>query len=270
MVEQSIDTGNGEIFLARLHKALSKAYQRIYEQSKLGVDVPLYAVKVFTDNIVVGYPIQDFTRDRGNSEIIDVFGIFSELQISLAIEGFFLRGGIAFGGHYMDDNIVFGNAFLDAYKLDIHDGPPRLSLADSVREIVRSQKNYYGYIEYSPHYRHLLLDSDGKVYLDYLNEAFSGFPDCGIFLELIDRHKLEIAKKLDEHKTDISLRSKFEWAACYHNFTCRDFARRNSNPSKEDADGEKVAAAEDAQKLLNYLINIEPLPEPSKIAFDTI
>jgi hypothetical protein len=170
MIEQSIAAGEGEILLIRLDKALSNAYQRIYEQAKFGVDVDLYAVKVFTDNIVVGYPIQNYARDFGNSELIDVFGIFSELQISLAIEGFFLRGGVTFGEHYMDDNIVFGNAFLDAYKLDIHDGPPRLCLADSVRKIIRSQKNYYGYIEYSPFYHRLLLDSDGMVYLDYLNE----------------------------------------------------------------------------------------------------
>lgn len=272
MVEQSIDAGDGEIFLARLHKALTNAYQRIYDQSKLsGRDVPLYAVKVFTDNVVVGYPVYDFNQCFGECEIIEVFTIFLELQTSLAMEGFFLRGGIAFGEHYMDDNIVFGNAFLDAYNLDKHEWPPRLSLSNSLRKIVRSQIKLYGrYIEHSPHYHYLLCDTDGTIYLHYLKEAYSAFPDFGIFFDLIEGHKLEIEKKLDEHKRNISLRSKFEWAAHYHNFICRDFARRYSMPTTEDADGEKAVAAEEAQKLLNYLINIEDILEPSKISFETI
>jgi hypothetical protein len=48
---------------------------------------------------VVGYPVD--LRDVGEPEMGRVFDIFAELQTTLATQGYFLRGGIAFGNHYI-------------------------------------------------------------------------------------------------------------------------------------------------------------------------
>jgi hypothetical protein len=175
-------SNNGLQFLHSLRDALSNAYNRIRQHSKGFKDDSLYAVNVFTDNIVVGYPLNSAELEYGESEFGNILGIFSEFQIGLAMKGFFLRGGIAYGKHYMDEDIVFGDALLEAIDQDKDGGPPRISLAPSVVEIVRHQLGFYGQTNYAPQYEHLLEDADGTIFLNYLCEAFGAFPDGAIFL----------------------------------------------------------------------------------------
>jgi len=111
---EAINSGRGNEFLFKLHHALKSAYDRIRERSKGWQDDCYYAVKVFTDNIVVGYPLRRPGFDYGEPELGDIMSAFNELQVALAMEGFFLRGGIALGELYMDDDIVFGDALLEA------------------------------------------------------------------------------------------------------------------------------------------------------------
>ena len=50
----------------------------------------------------------------------------SLLQIAFAIDGFFLRGGIAVGEVYVDSTIVYGKAFLDAVEAEKRANWPRI------------------------------------------------------------------------------------------------------------------------------------------------
>lgn len=189
----AIESGNGLQFLHRLRQALSCAYDRIRDSSSGPGEDSYYAVKVFTDNIVVGYPLRrDY--DYGEPELGDIFRIFSNFQLALAMEGFFVRGGIAYGEHYMDDDIVFGNAFLQAVAQDVKGGPPFISLAPSAKEIVRLHLGFYNKLINAPHYEDLLENADGTIFINYLNEAFSVFPEGGIFFESIKAHRENITK----------------------------------------------------------------------------
>lgn len=256
----AINSGEAEIFLKSLRKALSSAYARIREHSKGIADDPFYGVKVFTDNIVVGYPLHKPDWDYGEPELADILDTFSELQCSLAMEGFFLRGGIAFGDHYMDEDIVFGDALLEAVKQDKSGGAPCISLAKSAVEKVRRQLGFYGEdANWAPHHYHLLEDSDGTIFLNYLGEAFCAFPDAGPFFEVIEAHQQHVTKGLIENKAVPGIRAKYEWAARYHNFVCRNFAERHPVPTAPDSDEFNACANEEAQKLLNYIIDIESL-----------
>lgn len=53
--KEAIKSGNGPQFLHGLRCALSNDYERIRERSKGLGDDSFYAVKFFTDNIVVDY-----------------------------------------------------------------------------------------------------------------------------------------------------------------------------------------------------------------------
>jgi len=265
---ESIRSGNGPQFLQKLRKALSNAYERVREQSKSwSEEAPsFFAVKVFTDNIVVGYPLRQHEFDYGEPEFGNIMSTFSEFQLGLAMEGFFLRGGIAYGNHYMDDDIVFGDALLQAIDQDKSGGPPRLSLTPSTTELVRRQLGFYGKTIWAPQYEDLLEDSDGTVFLNYLNEAFCSFPDSGIFLEIIEGHYLNIISGLKDHRGNTGVRAKFEWAARYHNFVCKEFAEKHPLPNDPDCDEIYAAATEEAQRLLNYIIDIESTaPNPCRI-----
>jgi len=258
---EAIRLKKGQVFLKKIHDALTNAYDRIREHSEGLGDDSFFAVKVFTDNIVVGYPVDRFGFDIGEPEFGDILSFFSEFQVGLAMEGFFLRGGVAFGNHYMDRDIVFGDALLEAVNEDKKGGPPRISLTPSAIEIVQRQLGFYGEdISNAPHYEYLLEDSDGTIFLNYLDEAFSLFPDDGIFFELIEWHQKHITTGLKEYRDNPDVRAKFEWVARYHNFVCNEFVDNHPVPDPESCTDEiLIAACGEATKLLDYIIDIESL-----------
>jgi len=259
--KEAINSGKGLEFLHRLRHGLSKAYERVREHSKgfgIGND-SFFTVKVFTDNIVVGYPLHRPGLDYGEPELGNILSIFSEFQVGLATEGFFLRGGIAFGEHYMDDDIVFGDALLQAVDQEKSGGPPRISLSPSAIEKVQHQLGRWGTTGSAPQHEDLMEDADGTIFLNYLGEAFSVFPDGGIFFDLIEGHQINLIKGLTDYRGNPGVRAKFEWAARYHNFVCQEFAERHTIPSSHNADEEYAAACVEAQRLLDYKIDIESL-----------
>lgn len=263
--KKAIISGNGEAFLKKLRNALSNAYERIKDplkdvsfMKKLDYVRP-YSIKIFTDNIVIVYPLSKPYDDYVEGAFEHTLSIFSEFQAGLAMEGFFLRGGIAYGELYTDDDIVFGEALLDATEQDKSGGAPRISLTPSVLQMVKKYFEFYTNIKGAPHYEHLLKDADGTIFLDYLREAFCAFPDGGIFFDLIEGHQKNIIKGLEDYKANPGVRAKYEWLARYHNFVCREFANAHPIRYNPDCDEEIASAHEEAQKLLDYIIDIESL-----------
>lgn len=254
-------SGQDEQFLMKLRNALSTAYERVRKHANGWGGNEYFSIKVFTDNIVVGYPIPSYkiSGDYGESELGEIFSIFAEFQVGLAMEGFLIRGGIAFGNHYMDDEIVFGDALIEAVAQDKGGGPPRISLAPSAVKMLQRHLGFYGETNWAPQFRDTLEDSDGTIFLSYLEEAFLAYPDGGIFFEVIERHRDTIIDGLKTYKGNPGVRSKYEWAARYHNFVCTEFAETNPVSHDPDADEISAAAAEEAQLLKNYLIDIEAL-----------
>jgi len=269
---EALKDNNGDAFLFKLRNALSNAYKQIRENSKGWKNEESYSIKIFTDNIVVGYPLNSFELDFGESELSRIFRIFSTFQANLAIEGFLSRGGIAVGDHYMDDDIVFGDALLKAVNKDKPGGPPNISLDQSAVDILQRHLGFYGNSDFAPQKYQLLEDADGTIFINYLTEAFVAFPDAGIFFEIIEEHRNTIINGLVKYKTNPGVRAKYEWAARYHNYVCDDVASQYSNLYfHEDTDPIDALNAQEAQKLLNYKINIEDLSsKPQKLSLKPI
>ncbi len=267
----ALDSGKGNEFLYQLRNALNKAYERVRKNSKGWDDKPHFQLKIFTDNIVVGYPIKDLDHSYGEYELGHIFQTFSEFQLTLAMEGFLVRGGIAFGYHYMDDDIVFGDALLEAVAQDKAGGPPRISLSESARELLQRHLGFYGRMGYPPQLEDLIQDPDDTIYLNYLNEAFMAFPEGGIFFDILEGHKNTIENGLLKYKSNPDVRAKYEWVARYHNYVCGDFLKRHPIPTSEHTDELYAAAVDEAQKIKNYLINIESLAAtPSRLNIERI
>ncbi len=244
-------------FLNRLRRTLSEAYDTIRHHSGYIEDEAFYAVNVFNDNIVIGYPLYKHHMDYGEPELLDVLLTFSEFQIALILEGFFVRGGISFGDHYMDDDIVFGDALLEAVNQNKAGGVPCISLSPSALELIRNQLKFYGDITMSPQHEFLLQNHDNKIFLNYMYQAFRLFPDGGILFDIIDSHKRHIMDNVLNSAESSSVRAKFEWLARYHNFICHEFLRRYPIPNDSCVDEIYLAATLEAQKLVDYIIDIE-------------
>ncbi|MEQ8407304.1 MAG: hypothetical protein RKH07_03420 [Gammaproteobacteria bacterium] len=265
--KKAISSGHGEAFLVNIREALTQAYTEVRERAKSWNEShQFFSVKVFTDNIVVGYPIRNFADGFGESELGHLFTIFSEYQMNLAIKGFLVRGGIAFGQHYMDQDIVFGDALIDAVKQDVSGGAPRMSLSPSAVEALQHHLRFYSEPEHSPQSYHLLQDADGSVFINYLNNAFVAFPDGPIFYEIFEKHKDVLESGLSTYKSNPDVKAKFDWVARYHNYVIDDFFESNPMPAGPDGDEVYASAVYEAQKLKKYRIDIDLFSSrPSKL-----
>lgn len=253
---EALSNDFGNEFLIRINNALSNAYENIRKKAKDWNGEISFSIKAFTDNIVIGYPLRRFELDCGEPEIGRIFNILSVYQVNLALEGFLTRGGIAVGKHYMNKDIVYGDALLEAVKQDKTGGPPCVSLSKSATDLIKKHMSFYTNADSAPHSYDLLEDSDGTIYINYLQEAFIGFPDAGIFFEIFEGHRKTLVSGLEKYQNNQTIKSKYEWAARYHNYVCEEMVSKYSNYYiGEDTDPLDALAVQDALKLEKYIID---------------
>ena len=270
MSRTAINKGKGNRFLKRLRDSLSSAYKRVKSHSEK-YDISFYSVKVFTDNIVIGYPLLNPDFNYGEPELGDMFSISAEFQAGLTAEGFLIRGGIAYGNHFMDDDIVFGEALLQAIEQDKNGGAPRITLAKSARNIVEKQLSFYAHKSHSPQNEDLLEDADGKIFLNYLNIAFIAFPEGRISFKLLEMHRDTIVQGLEKYKGDSGIRAKYLWSASYHNYIVEEFLKNHPVQTNPEVDEKYAAACRNAQKLSKYIIDINSyIATPSRITKESL
>lgn len=118
-----------QITLAALDAALANA------RSESDVDnrMDYFVTSWFSDNVAMAAPI-------GAEEIEMQIGLMllstSWLQLLLAQDGFFLRGGMQFGLQFADPAITFGPALVDAVRIEKETGFPRVALSALATSIV--------------------------------------------------------------------------------------------------------------------------------------
>ena len=268
--DHAFKSGDELNFLRQFKSSLADAYGYIRKvATSTGAEPPDFDMKVFTDNIVIAYPLQNPSRDLGESELRRLFGLLAQVQSGLAAAGFFLRGGITVGQHYQDQDTAFGKALLEAYDLDKSGTPPRLVIGSSLESLIAKHLSRY-MSGRAPHRLHLLEDpADGRLFVDYLGAAFDSFPDLQIHFRIIENHSKELRKRLREHESDPRVLTKFTWAANYHNYACSTFASQYPAPAYDDDDREGWFVYSEAQRVLKHLVPESLLgPEQPPLPFD--
>ena len=261
-------SGQQTEFLRRVKSSLAKAYDLVRNERMHNGAHPsvFFDMKVFTDNIIVAYPLHNVDSDLGEPELGTLLMLFAEVQASLASDGFLLRGAIAVGHHYQDDDIAYGNALLEAVDLDKSGGPPRLAIGPSVDSLIAVQLTSYGDDGWAPHHQELLEDTqDETLFVNYLElGAFGHFPDGPADYDFLEAHRDNVCSGLSANNSNPHVRSKYEWIGTYHNFVCRTIADRFLVLDGEWADEERLATAEEAQRALDYLVPTASFPSRPK------
>jgi hypothetical protein len=225
MVLASEAAGHNYDFLVHLRNTLTNAIQYLDEDrgEKILILHPklfkkdLYRIRIFTDNIVIGYPV----RDDAESELGRVFSLLAYFQLEMVMHGFFLRGAIAVGDLFMDDIVVFGKGLIEAYRGERDKArDPRIILTDSATKAVEKHLKYYASPSHSPQARDLYIDADGQYFLNYLDTILIAEDEHGPFYEELDKHKRAVETCLDKYRSRPAIWSKYAWAANYHNFFC--------------------------------------------------
>lgn len=228
MALQRSEAGTEAQLLEELFAALDRSTEE-FKQSKMMVEhPPLWDYKFFTDNLVMGYPrLSRGGWEDAEAEFGRTFGLISEYQLGLAIQGFFIRGGLSFGNLHISENLAFGRALIDAYDVETKRARvPRLMLHESAVEKVRQQLRSYATVGISPHNFVLLVDVDGAVFINYLAPAIC---DDLVYEEGLQKHKEMVVEKLDATKAETDVYEKYVWTARYHNYFCRTFLTNAEN-----------------------------------------
>lgn len=214
-VKKAMEAGEGEAILTDLRKAFDETYHHIKDESD--ITRPHWLVKGFTDNIVIGCPIfQDAEPEMGY-----MFSNLCIFQLMMISHGFFIRGGIAIGKLYMDDEIVFGKGVIEAYETEQNLArDQRIVLSKSALEYVEYHIKSYARVEIAPQYSHLLRDRDGQIYVNYLDLITEFEADYSVFFNEFKKHKEVVESRLREYVSQPPIWNKYLWVANYHNWFC--------------------------------------------------
>lgn len=232
MIKTKCMNGEGNELLSKLHKSLNSSYEL------MNINLAVENTKIFTDNIVISCPI----LGNGEKELSSILYSLLWYQYHLTLEGFFIRGGISIGDNYMDKNIVFGPALIDAYeaesKLAIS---PRIILDKKCMELhERINKQYLLSGLYSEYAKYLGVGNDGILFVNYLSllKIFL-CQETGNCIYGLEEHKNRIVGNLELFKTRednpkkehirIKIRNKYLWVAEYHNNFCKENYKNEKN-----------------------------------------
>src|ERR1035437_1416521 len=128
-------------FFEKYMAVLEKELKNIDDENNLDGGKKSFELKVFTDNFVLGHPWDD---EYGEFELGVIFTAVANIQFSFAVSDVFIRGAITMSDLYMDENIVLGQAIIDAYDLEIEKAIyPRIILSDNVVETIKKHIAYY-------------------------------------------------------------------------------------------------------------------------------
>lgn len=149
----------------------------------------------FSDSIVLALPYK-------KESFVDFAKLVSNYQYELLENGILCRGGISYGMHYYEDDFLFSNGLIHAYKIekDISINP-RIVVSKDLIELL--------YPSPGTPPRHLLTkESDGSYFINYFNdrEPISTW-DC---IEKIVPQTLAYSP---------SIRGKQIWLINYYNHT---------------------------------------------------
>ena len=135
-----------------------------------------------------------------------------------------MRGAISVGDVYIDDIVVFGNAFTEAYKGESELArDPRIVLTNSATERVKGHLKYYAENFQAPQNLQLYIDSDGQWFLNYLENLMEAVNEIGPPFAELEQHKQMIEQRLSEFRSSPEFWNKYFWAANYHNFFCSQY-----------------------------------------------
>ena len=184
-------------------KSIDSSINHVFETVK-SETAGAVSIKLFSDC---------FCLSCNNSNVAEMVDALCFLQLFLAKDGIFVKGGLSKGNHFDNDRIIFSEGLINAYELQEHDKYPRVIVDDSlVQKMITESHTLAGdkitdFISIAP---------DGKYFLDYLHSLREG-ELIDEFDDLIAMHKQNIVEQVKNNYNDYIVIEKYMWLAEYHN-----------------------------------------------------
>lgn len=213
-VLSAADAGESERLLRGIAGALDDA-KGFVRRSLAGLalaDSSRWRLKFFSDNLLLGYPVDK--PEEAEDVAAFVVRCAQRYQLQMALRGYFVRGAVTIGPLCITDDIIFGTALIDSYRLEAKTSiVPRVIVTEKVKSSLMAAAARPGPCDA----RDLLCrDIDGWWFINYLQSAVDSH---GVSWELIEQHKREVLASLT-HTAHHDILPKFGWACRYHNVFC--------------------------------------------------
>lgn len=142
------------------------------EKNPTGKTTYLYpAVSTFSDHVVMSYQLGAIRSDESDESLVAIAVLhhFTQLLTRLAAAalklGFLIRGGATIGMLHHENGVVFGEALIDAYKIESRTAIyPRVVLSSNIT----SRQSWM-----KPSALWLTKDDDGLYYANYFMTLFN-------------------------------------------------------------------------------------------------
>lgn len=173
-----------------------------------------WAVKFFSDNLVLGYAFEE--SDRASAAWF-VIRCAQQYQLRMALNGMFLRGGLTCGPICMTDEIIFGSSLIECYELESKASiVPRVLLSETLAKVITDSYKLAETPIAVDASESICRDVDGWWFVNYLHATVC---ENTVDWTLIERHKQNILESLTS-STRHDILPKFGWVCRYHNMFC--------------------------------------------------
>ncbi len=221
LIEEANRNGTLANEMMRLRQAFDYSFGHMQDipsprPSVVEHDKRAWEVKAFTDNIAIGFPLVRY--DDAEAEFCEIMTRLSFFQFDMLRKGYAIRGAISVGETYVDNELFFGHALIEAYNAESTEACyPRITLAKSAMDHLRQYRSDYSDI--------LAEDSDGYIFINYLQRTIlTAEREHGPFYEDLNFHKDFIVAKLLEFCGTPAWK-KYAWIEKYHNSFCARHSR---------------------------------------------
>lgn len=163
-------------------------------------------IKAFSDNIIFVHAIPPHCSYAEQCSIIEAMSFFTSVFQFLALsKGILIRGGMTVGSLCFNELFVWGKALVEAYKMEnIYAIYPRVLVSSDILELLIDENSH------SQCSTHMLQDSDGQIFLDFLSCMHQGSRPW-----LIDYVRGNIQRMQDKHAGNIKVLQKYAWLETY-------------------------------------------------------
>lgn len=182
---------------------------------------PTIQTKIFSDNILIGAPINGLFDDETQLGTLAMF--LKYLQLDLTLEGYFLRGGWTIGDLFIDENIAYGDGLISSYNLEQTTNFPRIEVSAEIEPLIRKHFEYYDDPSHTLQNTYLIKNND-RICINYL-KGLTEYGDFGLEVDTknLGKHKELVESRLKDFNSIPRIRNKYEWSAEYHNYFVDEF-----------------------------------------------
>ncbi len=201
--------------LDRIATAISTSRAYVRETFRESSIADRWSLRFFSDNLAFGIPVDTGELASQEAAVLAI-RCAQHYQLQMALSGLFVRGALTLGTICLTDEIIFGAALIESYRLESKVAiVPRIVLTDPLREMI-SRENPLGKSKPMDAADDICRDIDGRWFVNYLQAAVE--PN-GVNWARVEQHKASVLNSLSS-TTAHDVLPKYGWSCRYHNVFC--------------------------------------------------